>query len=43
MLGRSLNLNEVAAKVVAAVIVIVGNYAFSKLLVFRQKREKDEK
>ena len=43
MLGRSLNLNEVAAKVVAAVIVIVGNYVFSKLLVFRKKREKDEK
>ena len=43
MLGQSVNLNEVAAKVVAAVIVIVGNYAFSKLLVFRKKREKDEK
>ena len=43
--GRSVNLNEVASKVVAAVIVIVGNYAFSKLLVFRQseKRRKIKK
>ena len=43
MLGRNVNLNEIGAKVVAAVIVIAGNYVFSKLLVFRKKQEKDEK
>ena len=37
MLGMSLNLNEIGAKIVAAVIVIIGNYFFSKLLVFRKK------
>lgn len=36
-LGRAWNLNEILAKVVAAVIVIIGNYFFSKLLVFRKK------
>ena len=42
--GREWNLNEIGAKVVAAVIVIIGNYFFSKLLVFRgKKEEKDEK
>lgn len=38
LLGRNWNLNEIAAKVVAAVIVIIGNYIFSKLFVFRKKR-----
>ena len=42
MLGREWNLNEIAAKLVAAVIVIIGNYFFSKLLVFREKRERKE-
>ena len=41
--GKNVNMNEIFAKVVAAVIVIVGNYVFSKMLVFRKKREKDEK
>ncbi len=40
-IGREWNINEIAAKVVAAVIVIIGNYVFSKLLVFR-KKNKDE-
>lgn len=38
LFGRSWNLNEIAAKVVAAVIVIIGNYIFSKLFVFRKKK-----
>ena len=39
LLGREWNLNEIAAKLAAAVIVIIGNYFFSKILVFRKKRE----
>lgn len=38
-IGRAWNLNEIGAKVVAAVIVIVCNYFFSKFLVFRKKRQ----
>lgn len=40
MLGREWNLNEIAAKLVSAVMVIIGNYFFSKLLVFKKKKEK---
>ena len=36
--GREWNLNEIGAKVVAAVVVIVSNYFFSKYLVFRKKK-----
>ena len=39
ILGRELNLNEIGAKVVAAVIVIIANYFFSKLFVFKEKKE----
>ena len=38
-IGREWNLNEIGAKVVAAVIVIIGNYIFSKLFVFKKKKE----
>lgn len=38
-LGRAWNLNEIAAKFVAAVIVIVCNYFFSKFLVFQKKKQ----
>ena len=38
LLGITLNLNEVSAKIVAAVVVIIGNYIFSKLLVFKKTR-----
>lgn len=38
LFGRDWNLNEIAAKVVAAVIVIIGNYIFSKLFVFQKKK-----
>ena len=38
-IGREWNVNEILAKVVAAVIVIVSNYFFSKFLVFRKKKE----
>ena len=37
--GKELNLNEIGAKVVAAVIVIIANYFFSKLFVFKDKKE----
>ena len=40
ILGVELNLNEIGAKVVAAVIVIIANYFFSKLFVFKAKKEK---
>ena len=33
-----LNVNEIFAKVVAAVVVIIGNYFFSKFLVFKGKK-----
>jgi putative flippase GtrA len=38
ILGRELNLAEIGAKVVAAVIVIVGNYVFSKIFVFKNQK-----
>ena len=38
LLGREWNLNEIGAKLVAAVIVIIGNYFFSKLVVFKKKK-----
>ena len=38
--GRDWNLNEIGAKILAAVVVIVSNYFFSKFLVFRKKKEK---
>ena len=37
-LGREWNLAEIGAKVVAAVIVIVCNYIFSKIFVFKNKK-----
>ena len=42
LLGREWNFNEIAAKLVSAVIVIIGNYFFSKFLVFKEKRERNE-
>ena len=36
--GREWNLAEIGAKVVAAVIVIVCNYVFSKIFVFKNKK-----
>lgn len=38
LLGKELNINEIAAKLVAAVLVIIGNYIFSKALVFTKKK-----
>jgi putative flippase GtrA len=38
LLGREWNLAEIGAKVVAAVIVIVCNYIFSKIFVFKKKK-----
>ena len=39
LLSREWNLNEILAKVLAAVIVIVANYFVSKWLVFRKTKE----
>ena len=39
ILDRVLNLNEIGAKILAAVIVIIGNYFFSKLFVFKDKKD----
>ena len=38
LLGITLNFNEISAKLVAAVVVIVCNYIFSKLFVFKNKK-----
>ena len=37
LFGREFNLNEITAKLVAAVLVIIGNYFFSKILVFKKE------
>lgn len=42
LLGREWNLNEIAAKLVAAVVVIIVNYILSKLLVFTKKQPRGE-
>ncbi len=39
-LGREFNLAEIIAKVIAAVIVIICNYFFSKQFVFKSKEKK---
>ena len=39
ILGKELNINELSAKLVAAVIVVVSNYFFSKKLVFKKKED----
>ncbi len=39
LLGKEFNLAEIGAKIVAAVIVIVCNYIFSKIFVFQKKGE----
>lgn len=39
LFGRDWNVCDILAKLVAAVIVIIGNYIFSKLLVFRKRKE----
>ncbi len=41
LFGKEWNLNRIAAKLLTAVIVIVANYFFSKLLVFGKKKEKN--
>jgi putative flippase GtrA len=38
LLGREWNLAEIGAKVVSAVIVIICNYIFSKIFVFKKKK-----
>lgn len=36
--GKELNINELSAKLVAAIIVVISNYFFSKKLVFKNKK-----
>lgn len=36
LFGAEININEIAAKLTAAVLVIIGNYIFSKILVFKK-------
>ena len=36
--GKEWNLAEIGAKVIAAVIVIIANYVFSKIFVFKNKK-----
>ncbi len=38
LFGREWNLAEISAKVIAAVIVIICNYIFSKIFVFKDKK-----
>ena len=38
LLGKEWNLAEIGAKVLAAVIVIIANYIFSKIFVFKNKK-----
>ncbi len=40
LIGREWNVNEIAAKLISAVLVIIGNYVFSKLFVFKTKKQK---
>ena len=42
LLGREWNINEIAAKLAAAVVVIIVNYFISKLLVFTKKQPRGE-
>ena len=42
LFDREWNLNEIAAKLVAAVVVIIVNYILSKLLVFTKKQPRGE-
>ncbi len=39
LLGNVLGINVYVATVISSILVIVGNYVFSKLLVFRKKKE----
>lgn len=39
ILGKEWNLNEIGAKLAAAVLVIIGNYVFSKVFVFASARK----
>lgn len=40
LLGKERNLAELVSKMVAAVIVVIANYVFSKLFVFKKKKDK---
>lgn len=42
LLGKTLPLGEFITKTIAQIVIIISNYIFSKLIIFRKKREKDE-
>lgn len=42
LLGKERNLAELLSKAAAAVIVVIANYVFSKLLVFRRKKDEPQ-
>ena len=37
--GKELNINEISAKLVAAIIVVISNYFFSKIFVFKKNKD----
>ncbi len=39
LLGKDLNLCDIIAKVVAAIIVVISNYVISKLFVFKKRKK----
>lgn len=41
LFGVTWNINEISAKLVAAAVVIIGNYVFSKALVFKKKKQRE--
>ena len=41
--GKELNINEISAKLVAAIIVVISNYFFSKIFVFKKNKDSSDK
>ena len=41
--GKELNINEISAKIVAAIIVVISNYFFSKIFVFKKNKDGSDK
>ena len=41
--GKELNINEISAKLVAAIIVVISNYFFSKIFVFKKNKDGSDK
>ena len=41
--GKELNINEISSKLVAAIIVVISNYFFSKIFVFKKNKDSSDK